>query len=80
MHDYVPVLLYAEAFASIALRWRHNGRDSVSNKPASPLLTQPFIQTQIKENIKATRHWPLWPGTDEFTAQMASYAKNLSIR
>ena len=23
------------------------------------LLTQPFIQTQIKENIKAPRHWPL---------------------
>ena len=26
---------------------------------ASPLFTQPFIQTQIKENIKAPRHWPL---------------------
>ena len=23
------------------------------------LFTQPFIQTQIKENIKAPRHWPL---------------------
>ena len=28
--------------------------------PASPLFAQPFIQTQIKENIKAPRHWPLW--------------------
>ena len=27
--------------------------------PASRLFTQPFIQTQIKENIKAPRHWPL---------------------
>ena len=27
--------------------------------PASRLITQPFIQTQIKENIKAPRHWPL---------------------
>ena len=26
--------------------------------PASWLFTQPFIQTQIKENIKAPRHWP----------------------
>ena len=26
---------------------------------ASRLFTQPFIQTQIKENIKAPRHWPL---------------------
>ena len=27
--------------------------------PASPLFTQPFIRAQIKENIKAPRHWPL---------------------
>ena len=27
--------------------------------PASRLFTQPFIQGQIKENIKAMRHWPL---------------------
>ena len=34
--------------------------------PASRLFTQPFIQEQIKENIKAPRYWPLrgihrWP-------------------
>ena len=28
--------------------------------PASRLFTQPFIQAQIKEKIKAQRHWPLW--------------------
>ena len=27
--------------------------------PASPLFTQSVIQAQIKENIKAPRHWPL---------------------
>ena len=27
-------------------------------------LTQPLIQAQIKENIKAPPHWPLW---GEFT-------------
>ena len=32
--------------------------------PPSRLFTQPFIQAQIKENIKAPRHWPLW---GEFT-------------
>ena len=38
------------------LQWRHNGRDSVSNhQPHGCLLNQ----TQIKENIKAPRHWPL---------------------
>ena len=33
-------------------RWR-------LKSPASRLFTQPFIQTQIKEYIKAPRHWPL---------------------
>ena len=28
------------------------------------IVTQPFIQAQIKRNIKAPRHWPLW---GEFT-------------
>ena len=28
--------------------------------PVSRLFTQPFVQAQIKENIKAPRHWPLW--------------------
>ena len=34
-------------------RWR-------LKSPASRLFTQPFIQTQIKENIKAPHHWPLF--------------------
>ena len=38
-------------------RWR-------LKSPASPLFTQSFIQAQIKENIKALRHWPL---CEEFT-------------
>ena len=33
-------------------RWR-------LKSPASGLFTQLFIQVQIKENIKAPRHWPL---------------------
>ena len=46
------------------------------------MFTQPFIQTHIKENIKAPRHWPLcgeFTGTGEFPAQRASYAENVSI-
>ena len=45
-------------------------------------FTQPFIQAQIKENIKAPRHWPLCGGfmvTGEFPAQMVSNAENVSI-
>ena len=47
-----------------------------------PLFTQPFIQTQIKENIKDPRYWSLFgefTGTGEFPAQMASNAENVSI-
>ena len=28
--------------------------------PVSRLFTPLFVQVQIKENTKATRHWPLW--------------------
>ena len=52
------------------------------NSPASPLFTQPFIRAQIKENIKAPRHWPLcgeFTGTGEFPEQMASNAETVSI-
>ena len=39
-----------------------------------------FIHAQIKENIKALRHWPLWgkfTGTGEFPAQRASNAETV---
>ena len=42
------------------------------------LTIRSFIQTKIKENIKAPRHWPLcgeFTGTGEFPTQMASNAK-----
>ena len=38
-------------------RWR-------LKSPASRLFTQSFIQAQIKENLQAPCHWPLW---GEFT-------------
>ena len=46
------------------------------------VFAQPFIRAQIKENIKALRHWPMCgesPGTGEFPAQMASNAETVSI-
>ena len=49
------------------LQWRHNGRWRLK-LPALRLFTQPFIQAQIKENIKAPRHWPL---CGEFTGDRA---------
>ena len=54
-------------------RWR-------LRSPASRLFIQPFIQAQIKENIKAPRHWSLCGEfTGEFPAQRASNAENVSI-
>ena len=31
-----------------------------SNHRRLGCFSQPFVQAQIKENIKASRHWPLW--------------------
>ena len=47
-----------------SLMWRHNGCNGVSNhQPYDCLRNRPF--RQIKENIKAPRHWPL---CGEFTS------------
>ena len=45
-------------------------------------FTLPFIQAQIKENIKAPRHWSLcgeFIVTGEFPTQRANNAENVSI-
>ena len=52
----------------------------ITKSLALRLFTKPFLQTQLKENIKAPRHWPLWgtsSGTGEFPAQMTSNAENV---
>ena len=66
---------YCIIVTSLWARWR-------LKSPASPLLTQPFIQLQIKENIKAPRQWPLcgeFTGHRWIPALMASNAENVSI-
>ena len=41
------------------------------------MIVYSIIQAQIKENIKAPRHWPLWGEfTAEFPVQRASNAEN----
>ena len=44
----------------------------------SSVFVQQLVQAQIKENIKALRHWPLW-FTSEFLVQKASDVENASI-
>ena len=47
-------------FSSASLQWCHNGRDGVSNHQLHECLLSRLFNAQIKENIKAPRHWPLW--------------------
>ena len=52
----------------------------VLKTPGSRLFAHPFVQAQIKENIKALGHWPLWgESTCGFPSQRASNAEHVSI-
>ena len=63
-------------FSSLRVK---KGRSICSLKSAaSRLFTPPFIQAQIKENIKC-RVTGLCAGNGELSAQMASNAENVSI-
>ena len=68
---YSPNIYHTITVTSWWARWRFKS-------PASRLFIQPVIQAQIKENIKALRHWLCEgnsPVTGEFPAQRASNAK-----
>ena len=45
--------------AIASLQWRHNGRDGFSNHQPHHCLLNRLFKAQIKEKIKAPRHWPL---------------------
>ena len=52
---YVTVPLSTPGIITMTSKWARLRLKS----PASRLFTQPFIQTEMKEKIKAPRHWPL---------------------
>ena len=67
---------------SIALQWRHNGHDGVSNyQPHDYLLNRLFGRRSKKASkLRATGLCTgNSPGTGEFPAQMTSKAENVSI-
>ena len=67
----------------IALQWRHNGHDSVSNhQPHHCLLNRLFRRRSKKTSkLRVTgRCAGESPRTGEFPAQMASNMENISIR
>ena len=64
------------------LRWRHYGRDSVSNhQPHDCLLNRLFRRTSKKTSKLCVTGLCVWnsPGTCEFPAQTASNGENVSI-
>ena len=84
---YVPVLPYFQYshFMTVLikpLRWRHNGRDSVSYHQPHDCLFNRLLRRRSKKKSKL-RVTGLCvgnsPGTGEFPAQMTSNAENVSI-
>ena len=79
------LLLSADAFPAGTLRplrWRHNGRDSVSNhQPHNCLLNRLFgCRSKKISKLRVTGLCVgISPGTGEIPAQMASYAEYVSI-
>ena len=67
---------------SMALRWRHNGYDSVSNHQPHDCLLNRLFRRRLKKTSKL-RVTGLCagnsPGSGEFPAQIASNAENVSI-
>ena len=53
-----PIL--TKSFRIISLAFHYIGIKSHLNTPAFQLFVLQFVQTHIKENIKAPRRWPLW--------------------
>ena len=79
LHRYDTALLM---YLNTSLRWRHNGRDSVSNhQPHDGFLNRLFRRRSKKTSkLRVTGLCARnSPGTGEFPAQMASNAENVSI-
>ena len=70
-------------YQDVSLRWRHNGRDGVSNHQIHDCLHKRLFRRRSKKTSKL-RATGLCEGnspvTGEFPAQRASNAENVSIR
>ena len=75
-------MIYAAEHWLCSLRWRHNGRDRVSNHQPHDCLLNCLFRRRSKK-ISKLHVTGLCagnsPGTGEFPAQMASNAENVSI-
>ena len=65
-------------FGTVSIKMTSKWARWCLTSPVSRLFTQPLIQAQINENIKAPRHWTVCGEfTDDFPAQRASNAENV---
>ena len=90
LSNFTEVCFYGPNDHNAQKNWLNNSHyiDVIMTTMASQItsLTVVYLNvysdTEIKENTKAPRHWPLcgeFTGTGEFPAQRASYAENVSI-
>ena len=73
-----PVFNFGVGDIGLTLRWRHNGRDSVSNHQPHDCLLKRRSQKTSKLRVTGLCSGNS-SGTGEFPAQMASNAENVSI-
>ena len=67
LHNAITISTLNWSISSLDLHSSHNNdviMNATASQPVIRLFTQLFIQSQIKENMKAPRYWPLW---GEFT-------------
>ena len=56
----IEIFLFGEYIICWSLHCRHNEHDGVSNHQPHHRFLNRVFEAQVKENIKAPRHWPLW--------------------
>ena len=82
LHCVILIVCWNYGVLMCPLRWRHNGRDTVSNHQPHDCLLNRLFRPRSKKTSKL-RVTGLCvgnsPGTGEFPAQMASNAENVSI-
>ena len=82
LHTLHMGLVIVKADVGLTLRWRHNGRNGVSNHQPHDCLLNRLFRRRSKKTSKF-RVTGLCagnsPGTGEFPAQLASNAENVSI-
>ena len=78
----VATLKTESRYDAKSLRWRQNGRDSVSNHQPHDCLLNRLFRRRSKKTSQLRVTGPCAgnsPGTGEFPAQMPSNAKNVSM-